>query len=127
MRWLIILLLFAAIHTAADPRSHYMIHCMGCHLADGSGQPPDVPEFNVQLALFTRSDAGRAYLVQVPGAAQALINDEDLAAVINWMLLAFSSESLPGDFRPFTGAEVSSYRQQVLADPASLRAALTME
>ncbi|MGB0691711.1 MAG: c-type cytochrome [Pseudomonadales bacterium] len=125
MRWLIFLLLLAANQAAADPRSHYMIHCMGCHLADGRGQPPEVPVLNAELARFTSTDAGRAYLVQVPGAAQALINDEELAAVINWMLQVFSGDDLPEDFRPFTGEEVTAYRQQILADPASFRATLT--
>ena len=125
MRWLIFLFLLAANPAAADPRSHYMIHCMGCHLADGRGQPPEVPALDAELARFTSTDAGRAYLVQVPGAAQALINDEELAAVINWMLQVFSGNDLPGDFTPFTGEEVTAYRQQILTDPASFRATLT--
>jgi cytochrome c553 len=96
MRWLIFLLLLAVNQAAADPRSHYMIHCMGCHLADGRGQPPEVPVLNAELA-----------------------------AVINWMLQVFSGDDLPEDFRPFTGEEVTAYRQQILADPASFRATLT--
>lgn len=101
-----------------------MIHCMGCHLADGSGQPPDVPAFNDQLAGFTTSEAGRAYLVQVPGAAQSLIDDNELAAVINWVLQEYSEAGLTSDYEPFTGAEVARHRLQILSDPVSARAAL---
>ena len=124
MRWFFTLALWVSLQAYADPQSHYMIHCMGCHLADGSGQPPDVPVFNEQLGEFAITDEGRSYLVRVPGAAQALITDEDLAAVINWMLEKYSKDSLPEDFSPFTGDEVARHRKNILADPARMRAAL---
>lgn len=127
MRGLVLLTLltvWAIQDAAADPKSHYMIHCMGCHLADGSGKPPDVPAFDGQLGQFVETEAGRAYLVRVPGAAQSLINNEDLAAVINWMLYRYSMKTLPADFQPFTTEEVARHRIDILAKPIVLRKAL---
>ncbi len=56
-----------------------MIHCMSCHLDGGIGLPPEVPAFDEKLALFAGSDKGREYLVRVPGASQASIDDAALA------------------------------------------------
>jgi hypothetical protein len=57
----------------------------------------------------------------VPGAAQAPISDEALAAVLNWVLLEFNRETLPAGFRPLRGSEVKRSRAQVLADPLKRR------
>lgn len=122
-RFLILLFLFSADLTA-DPESHYMIHCMGCHLADGAGLPPEVPAFGNQLGRFAQTDRGRAYLIRVPGAAQSPINDQALADVINWMLYRYSAATLPEDFRPFDEDEVARHRENILKDPQRLRKTL---
>ena len=122
MRWLGALLLAMSSALLAEPRSHYMIHCMGCHLNDGSGQPPDVPVLDATLNRYAATDAGRAYLVQVPGAAQAPLDDNDLAVLINWMITTFGGRN--EHFAPITPAEVASYRAKPLKDPAATRAEL---
>jgi len=54
---------------------------------------------------------------RVPGAAQAPIRNDALAAVLNWVLLEFNRETLPAGFRPLRGSEVGRSRVQALADP----------
>ena len=122
---LMFLFLLLGVSLQAEPKSHYMIHCMGCHLSDGSGQPPDVPIFDKNLGLLVQSELGRAYLVRVPGAAQAPINDAELAAVINWMLSEYSAETIPDDFIPYDADEVARYRSTILINPVELKASLT--
>ena len=122
---LMFLFLLLDVSLQAEPKSHYMIHCMGCHLSDGSGQPPDVPIFDKNLGLLVQSELGRAYLVRVPGAAQAPINDAELAAVINWMLSEYSAETIPDDFIPYDADEVARYRSTILTNPVELKASLT--
>lgn len=63
----------------------------------------------------------RSYLLRVPGASQAPLSDADLAAVMNWVLEEFNSETLPKNFRPLTEAEVSQARKNPLADPLKYR------
>ncbi len=121
---LMLLCLLPGVALQADPRSHYMIHCMGCHLADGSGQPPDVPVFDRNLGLMVQSAAGRAYMVRVPGAAQAPIDDDALASVINWMLIEYSPTTIPENFVPYDAEEVARYRRQILANPIEFKASL---
>jgi mono/diheme cytochrome c family protein len=105
----------------AGPRADYLLHCAGCHLADGRGSPGAVPSLAGPLGRIVASPAGRDYLARVPGAAQAPISDEALAAVLNWLLLEFNRATLPSGFRPLSGSEVARSRARVLADPLKLR------
>ena len=123
MRWTLLLLTLLSLtllcaFAAADPRSHYMIHCMGCHLNDGSGLPPEVPAFDNKLAILAASDKGREYLVTVPGASQSLIDDAALAGVLNWILATYTEEPM---YQPFLESEITRYRYTPLANPAHLR------
>lgn len=114
-------LLAVATPSFADPRSDYLMHCAGCHLADATGVPPYVPSLAGTLGRIAASAQGRDYLARVPGAAQTPLSDEELAAVLNWVLLEFNRDTLPRDFRPLQGAEVARSRARVLADPLKLR------
>jgi hypothetical protein len=110
-----------AVTASADPRADYLLHCAGCHLTDARGVPGAVPSLAGPLGRLVSSPAGRDYIARVPGAAQAPISDEGLAAVLNWLLLEFNRDSLPRDFKPLRGSEVARSRSQVLADPLRLR------
>ena len=112
-----------AARAELSARSNYMIHCQGCHLADGSGHEPDVPSL-AQLGRFVALDAGRRYLAQVPGASQAPISDRELAAVLNWVLATFSAGALPADFSGYTEGEVARYRHDRPLDILAVRRAL---
>jgi len=114
-------LLSSMVAAAQDPRINYMIHCMGCHLADGTGAPPDVPSLPQHLGRFLLVDGGREYLIQVPGTAYSPLSDAETAEVLNWMLETFSRDELPDDFVPYTAAEVARHRSQALTDVHSVR------
>jgi len=118
------LMLAAASAAAAPPQQDYVLQCMGCHRADGSGAPGRVPSLVGQMGRFLRVPGGRAYLVQVPGAAQSTLDDAALAALLDWMLRAFSPGEIPPDFAPYSAAEVARYRAERPADIAKLRAEL---
>ena len=114
-------LLSTAVSAAQPPRINYMIHCMGCHLADGTGAPPDVPSLPQHLGQFLLVEGGREYLIQVPGTAFSPLSDAETAEVLNWMLETFSRNQLPDDFVPYTAAEVARYRSQPLTDVQIVR------
>jgi mono/diheme cytochrome c family protein len=109
---------------AADPQANYMLHCMGCHVADGSGSPGRVPSVRESLPVLSASAAGRRFLVQVPGAAQSPLSDLELAQVLSWMIRNLSARPVPGDFREFTAEEVARYRKTPLVDVPGTRAQL---
>jgi cytochrome c553 len=122
--WPILLALALPMPAAAaddDVRANYLLACRGCHLADGSGVPPEVPSLRNTLGPLAAHADGRSYLVRVPAVLQSRLSDEKLAQVLNWVLTEFNAETLPVDFRPLTTAEVTAARKQVLADPVGYR------
>lgn len=117
--------LAAATDAAAEaPRIDYMLHCQGCHLADGSGSPGAVPDLRDDVGRYLRAPGGRAYLVRVPGSAQSPLGDAALAEVLNWMVRRFGPSEVAADFAPFTAAEVAGYRSTRLSDVPAARSAL---
>lgn len=120
--------LVAAVCATAqgNPRFDYLLHCGGCHLEDGSGDPPEVPDLRVDIPYMIGFEAGRAYLVQVPGSAQAPLSDAALADVLNWLVDTYNPE-LEGDFEHFDAEEVARHRAVRLLDPKRARAALWPE
>jgi len=111
----------------ADARANYLLHCGGCHLPNGTGAPPDVPSLVETLGPIVASPEGRAYVMRVPGASQAPLDDRQLAQVMNWVLATFNKKTLPKDFRPLEPEEATAARQHVLADPVSYRKRLWPE
>lgn len=127
MKWSVMLLLAmqpmtVVADTDAAARNaplNYMLHCQGCHMDDGAGRPGFVPDLRNSVARFLRLPEGRAYLARVPGTAQSFLNDEDRAAVLNWMVTRFDAKHVPAQFVPYTAAELAQYRH----DPESRAAA----
>ena len=108
-----------------DPRLDYVLQCQGCHLPDGSGVAASgVPRMLGFVGGFVGLEGGRAYLVQVPGVSQAPLDDAEIAALLNWMLVRFSADELPDPFVPYSATEVASYRATRLVDVGATRAAL---
>ena len=108
----------AAADAAPLPGEDYLLHCSGCHQASGAGVPGVVPPLS-GLAPLLATPEGRAYLVRVPGVAQASLDDERLAALLNWMLREMSGA------RPspaFSAREVGALRAHPLRDARAARA-----
>lgn len=106
------------------PDTNYQLHCSGCHRLDGSGLPGEVPDLRGQVARFLAVPGGRAYLVRVPGAANAPLSDADLAALLGWLLVRFDPEHVPAGFAPYTAAELAALRAQPLSQVKNARAEL---
>ncbi|HSG88288.1 MAG TPA: hypothetical protein VLA56_03695 [Pseudomonadales bacterium] len=115
----LLVLALAPAGASANPRYDYLLHCGGCHLEDGSGDPPEVPDLRADLHEIIRMPQGRAYLATVPGASQAPLSDAGLAAVLNWILDDLDLEDR--DFVPYTAEEISGYRGTTLMDPLRVR------
>ncbi len=107
-------------------RFDYMMHCQGCHTPDGSGAS-SVPQMKDRVGVFLTSEAGREYLVQVPGSATSALSDARLANVLNWIITEFSGSSRSDQFQPYTEEEVGHLRQHPLNEVARYRAQLLRE
>lgn len=99
---------------------NYKMFCRGCHGPAGEGRKA-VPHMNNFVGNFLKFQAGRDYLVQVPGSANAALDDEQLTEVLNWIALNISGETLPKNFKPYTVAEVAKLRQEPLFEAFEFR------
>ncbi|WP_321928686.1 c-type cytochrome [Paraburkholderia guartelaensis] len=108
-------------------RQHWIQNCMGCHTATGGGIAGKVPPLAHSLGYFERVPGGREYVMRVPGASNSALSDQQLADVLNWLLVTMNREALPPDFKPYTAAEVAEHRRPAFADVAPRRAALIRE
>jgi hypothetical protein len=108
---------------AATPAFNYTLHCQGCHLVDGSETPGKIPAL-VGVGRFLFVEGGREFLVQVPGVSLSVIDDGELAELLNWMLYRFGADAVPADFEPYTDEEVARYRRSPLVEVERVRAEL---
>jgi mono/diheme cytochrome c family protein len=98
---------------------NYLLHCGGCHIEDGSGMPPHVPDLRVEMPYFASFTEGRAYMARVPGVVQSPMTTEQLTQVLNLILSLFAPES--ANLQPYSVDEVTRYQQDALLDPKKLR------
>ena len=112
---------------SAEPRQDYILNCMGCHLVDGSGAPPAIPRLKGRVGYYLTIPQGRAYLAQVPGAANSLLDDRQLTAVLNWIVDEFAGASRPPQFKPYSVDEVAQYRRSRPDDIDALRHTLAAQ
>jgi mono/diheme cytochrome c family protein len=129
----VVLLIAMAVHAAtaqaeaydaARARQGWVLNCMGCHTADGSGIPGKVPALRESLGHFVGMPEGREFVMRVPGASNSALSDADLANVLNWVLATMNASSRPAEFRPYTAEEIASHRRPALTDVAKTRARL---
>jgi cytochrome c553 len=105
----------------ANPAQDYMLYCMGCHGAQAEGVPGRVPPLAHSLGRFMRTPAGRNYILRVPGAANSVLSDAQLAGVLNWLAQEYNSGELTADIPMFTAAEVTAVRHTPLASVLAAR------
>ena len=105
----------------ANPAQDYMLYCMGCHGAQAEGVPGRVPSLAHSLGRFMRMPAGRNYILRVPGAANSVLSDAQLAAVLNWLAQEYNSGELTADIPMLTAAEVTALRHTPLVSVLAVR------
>jgi hypothetical protein len=69
-----------------------------------------------------RTPAGRNYVLRVPGAANSVLSDVALAAVLNWLAQTFDGEELARNGAPlFSATEVTAVRHSPLPSVLATR------
>jgi hypothetical protein len=111
----------------ASPQQDYILYCMGCHGPQAEGVPGKVPPLAHALGRYMRSPAGRNYILRVPGAANSVLSDAQLAGVLNWLAQTFDAQELSSDVPLFTAAEVTSLRHSPLPSVLATRREVVRE
>ena len=99
---------------------NYQMFCQGCHTPDGTGGK-SVPKIKNFIGYFLQNDIAREYLVRVPGSANSPLNDQQLAEVLNWMIIEFGGNSVPKNMQYYTANEVAKLRQHPLFEVVDYR------
>ncbi len=115
--------LFGATAVFADDKRsqfNYTMFCQGCHgpQGDGAGSVPKLRNF---VGNFLQVEGGREFLVQVPGSANAALDDQSLAELLNWILVTFSAEQLPSEYLRYSAEEVGALRRNPVNDIRAVR------
>jgi mono/diheme cytochrome c family protein len=98
------------VEPMARPARIYAENCEGCHGWAGVSVT-EIPTLKGRVGYFARIPEGRRYLIQVPNVALNPSSDEDIAAMMNWLLATYSRDELPADFVPYSAAEVAQLRK----------------
>lgn len=108
------------------PRTNFILRCVGCHGMDGAGsEKGGIPDFRNYVGAFSRDEAGRTYVMHVPGVTNASLTNAEIAEVMNYVMTTFGGPSLPDDYRPFDEAEVGRLRAVPVEDIVAFRRGLS--
>jgi mono/diheme cytochrome c family protein len=111
----------------AGPAQDYALSCMGCHGANAQGVPGKVPPLAHSLVRFMKNADGRRYVLRVPGAANSMLSDAQLAGVLNWVVTQFDAGELGSATAQFTEREVAANRHSPMAGVLATRVAVLKE
>ena len=99
-----------------QPQRDYILACGGCHGLNGVSNSSLVPSLKGLVGYYLYLPEGRAYLPRLPNVAFSTLNNEQLAAVINYMVFDLGAGSAPAGTRPYRAAEVGKWRRQPLTE-----------
>lgn len=120
--FLSLLMLGAASAADRTARTNYVLRCIGCHTADGTGLPnAGIPDFVDKIGAFSRTDDGRAYLLHVPGVIGSSLSADETADVLNYIMDTWGRESVPSDYKPFTAEEVLELKARSIGNVVKFR------
>lgn len=109
---LLLLAASPASATGRDGKYLYVLTCSGCHGVDGLAlKEGRVPALAGSIGHFMKTPEARNFLPQAPGILTSGLSDRDVQALINWMVPAFSGNSLSGPFQPYTQEEIARSRK----------------
>jgi hypothetical protein len=113
---------------AAEPNYNYAFRCMGCHTAQGvSPELGRIPPLKDVVGHLVRTDSARLYFANVPGIVNAGFNDDDTAALLNWVVRTYGGSSIPSEWKRFDGAEIRALRAKAPPDVLGFRAKVEAE
>jgi hypothetical protein len=125
MRTACLVLVLACCRVLAGERSapvNYVLHCSGCHGMDGNGhESAGVPDFRDAVAAFAMDEEGRTYLLHVPGIVNASLTDEEISAVLNYVMDHWGGKALGSGFVRFTAQESAERRARRVSDVVAFR------
>lgn len=91
-----------------------MERCGGCHGLEGSSVARLVPQLKDRAGYFLCTPQGRNYIARLPNIVFSNLGDEELAALLNFVVFQIGGSSAPVNAVGFSAAEMSRSRQNPL-------------
>lgn len=121
--------LAAGVGSKAEParplsavQSDYVEHCGGCHGIQGVSSPARVPRLRGKVGYFLCTRQSRAYLLRLPNVALSSLDDDRLAATMNFIVFQLGGASANAQAARFTADEVANERKHSLSGASLVRA-----
>lgn len=99
---------------ASTARTNYMERCGGCHGLEGSSAARLVPQLKDRAGYFLCTQEGRNYIARLPNIVFSNLGDEELAALLNFVVFQIGGSSAPAKAVDFSAAEMGRSRQDPL-------------
>lgn len=103
-------------------QSDYVEHCGGCHGIQGVSSPARVPRLRGKVGYFLCTRQSRAYLLRLPNVALSSLDDDRLAATMNFIVFQLGGASANAQAARFTADEVARERKHSLSGASLVRA-----
>jgi hypothetical protein len=107
-------------------QSDYVANCGGCHGIQGNSFPAHVPQLRGRIGYFLCTAESRAYLLRLPNVALNSLDDERLAAVMNFVVFDLGGPSSNTASSRFTSEEVARQRKRPLTGASLIRTRATI-
>lgn len=95
------------------PRANFLERCGGCHGLQGVSEAGVVPTILEQSGWFLCLPEGRRYLIQLPNVARVALDDDEVAAMMNYVAFDLGGASR-SRYSPYTPMEVGNLRRTPL-------------
>lgn len=95
-------------------RTNYLERCGGCHGITGKSASALVPDLKDRAGYFLCSPQSRSYAARLPNVVFAEIRDNDLAALLNYVVFDLGAGSVPAGAAKYTQEELSAFRKDPL-------------
>ncbi len=99
-----------------NAQSNYLLGCGGCHGTDGRSNSKLVPDLRDQVGYFLSTKAGREYLVRLPNVAFYTASNQELAAMLSYMVFELGGSGVPAGAKPYSAGEVAKLRKSPLTE-----------
>lgn len=95
-----------------DGRYLYVLTCSGCHGIDGAASEGGrIPALAGSVGHFMKTPEARQFLPQAPGIMNSGLKDDQVTALMNWLVPALAGDSLSVKFEPYSIEEIAASRR----------------
>lgn len=100
--------------TLSPAQTRFILSCGGCHGTLGQSPPKSVPTLRGSAGYFLCTPEARDYIIRLPNVSRALLDDQALADVMNFVTFELGERSAPPGAVRFTAREVREIRARPL-------------